>query len=70
MIPTTRMQLGGFYAPNFSGAQLSQFAAADEAPSRATWFLLGVAAALLVPSVIEITRAGSGYAARRIAQKG
>lgn len=65
MIPGTHMQLGGFYAPNFSG-----YAEASEAPSRATWFLLGVAAALLVPSLLDLTRAGSKYAARRLEKKG
>lgn len=64
MIPGTHMQLGGFYAPNFS-----EFAGEHEAPSRATWFLLGVAAALLVPSLLDLTRAGSKYAARRLEKK-
>lgn len=73
MIPGTHMQLGGFYAPNFSGhdgCNCSYASLPDEAPSRATWFLLGVAAALLVPPALDVVRAGGGYAARRISKKG
>ena len=54
----------------FTPVPFASFAEEPAAPSRATWFLLGIASALLVPPILEVTRAGSKYAARRIEKKG
>lgn len=40
----------------------------DAAPSRATWFLLGVGAALLGPMALKLVTAGGDFAARRISK--